>query len=698
LAKLWLAGVGLNWERYYEGQRRQRVSLPTYPFERQRFWIEGNKNLPEAQKAIQSLDELEKRSNVGDWFYTPIWKQAPLSPLAAQETSGPGNWLAFVNGDSGLSESLISRLSRTQEFVATVTIGEEFAKLGATSYSVNPNEKRDYDLLFEDLKAAGTFPDFIIHLWNVPAPAMLDSSLQTGFNSILLLTQALEERRTEAVHLTVAATNLYDVLGEEEVAPERATLVGPCAAIPLEYPNIQCRCIDIGSVCAGNEKEQALIEILLTEARQESSSFEIVYRGGHRWERTFEQVKLIKPSGASQRLRARGVYLITGGLGGIGLAVAEYLANAVAARIVLLGRSEMPGRDEWDHILASEDANEDLKRKLLGIRSLEAAGSEVLVVSADVSDLQQMRNAMQLIMDRFGELNGVFHAAGVPAAGLMQLKTRATSERVLSPKVHGTLVLDEVTRDLPLDFMVLFSSMTSVTGGGPGQLDYCAANAFLDSFANTRSRNGRFIVSIDWGEWQWDAWQEGLMGFDPLVQAYFKENRKRFGIEFSEGMDALNRVLSNRLSQVVVSTQDFNVLVRLSKGFTAARILEEMGKAYQSQPAHPRSLLGTPYVAPQTEMEREIASVWQTVLRIDQVGINDNFFELGGNSLLGLNLISRMQTALGVVVPAYALYQASTVGEIAKFLQPNGNDPELEKRQKRGQQRRLKQQRRRARS
>jgi acyl carrier protein len=330
------------------------------------------------------------------------------------------------------------------------------------------------------------------------------------------------------------------------------------------------------------------------------------------------------------------------------------------------------------------------------VQALEELGAEVLVLSADVGDMDQMREAVRRSEERFGPLDGVIHAAGVPGAGLIQLKTEEVAASVLRPKVQGTLVLDEIFKDRSLDFLLLFSSMTSIVGGGPGQLDYCAANAFLDAYAQKTSSRRRPVFAINWGEWQWDAWQEGLLGFDAKIAAVFKETRRRFGVSFEEGLDAIRRVLATRLPQVVVSTRDFKWLIELSKEFTVSGILSEADRKGAPGQAYPRPALGTSYVAPSTEVEHTIAAIWQELLRIEQVGINDNFFELGGNSLLGITLVGQMKKKLKVEMPMYALYEAPSVSAMAQFINKDKKeDQSLDERRDRGEMRRKRQQQRR---
>jgi hypothetical protein len=337
------------------------------------------------------------------------------------------------------------------------------------------------------------------------------------------------------------------------------------------------------------------------------------------------------------------------------------------------------------------------------VKQLEALGAQVLALAADVADDGQMQAAMGQIVDRFGTLHGVVHAAGVPGMGLIQLKTTDAAARVLAPKVMGTLVLERVLqkRGIEPDFVVLFSSETVFTGGGIGQVDYCAANAFLDGYARRHAGNDRLVTSINWGEWQWNAWQEGLEGFSAEVQEYFRTNRQKYGIAFEEGMEAFARILSHRLPRVAVSTRDFRPVVEGSGRQSAmALILAAAEQSREERPKYARPALGVSYAAPRNDLERKIAAVWGDLLGIDQVGINDNFFDLGGNSLVGLNLTARLRKELDVEdVPAHVLYEAPTVSALARFMsQDQQQDAEMvADRQSRGERYRASLQRRRQR-
>jgi NAD(P)-dependent dehydrogenase (short-subunit alcohol dehydrogenase family) len=503
--------------------------------------------------------------------------------------------------------------------------------------------------------------------------------------------------------LSVITSHVQSVTGQEVICPEKATVAGPCRVIPQEFPDVACRNIDVMVPCLDDWQGKEMVRNLLGELTAKIDDGVVALRDRRRWVQAVTPLRLPPLEGENPALlRQDGVYLVTGGLGGIGLAIAEYLARAAQAKLVLIGRSKLPPREQWDQVI-SEEEESNVARKIRGVKQLEALGAEVLALAADVADEERMSAVVEQAVAQFGALHGVFHAAGVPGMGLIQLKTVDAAASVLAPKVMGTLVLERVLREREIepDFIVLFSSETAFTGGGIGQVDYCAANAFLDGYARHHVGDGRLVTSINWGEWQWNAWEEGLEGFSAEVQEYFRTNRQKYGIAFEEGMEALARILSHRLPWVAVSTRDFCPIVEESgKQSAMALILAAAEQSRVERPKYSRPALGVSYAAPRNDLEREIAAVWGDLLGIDQVGINDNFFDLGGNSLVGLNLTARLRKELDVQdVPAHVLYEAPTVSALARFVgQDQQQDAEMvAEKQARGERYRASLQRRRQR-
>src|SRR5208282_1596400 len=258
----------------------------------------------------------------------------------------------------------------------------------------------------------------------------------------------------------------HSVTGEETLNPEKATALGACKIIPIEYPNLSCRSIDILLPEPGTNGEQRLLKQLLGEFSTEPSDSIVAYRAGYRWVQTFERIHLEPPKGAASRLKANGVYLITGGLGGIGLALAEFLATSVQAKLILVGRSELPPKDQWADWLATHDDQDEISCRIKKVQSIESAGAEIMVVAADVANYDRMREVIALARSRFGHINGVIHSAGsADYAGVIQRRTKEATEEILAAKVKGTLVLNELLANSGLDFLVLCSTCGNVVPG-----------------------------------------------------------------------------------------------------------------------------------------------------------------------------------------------------------------------------------------
>jgi len=500
LGRLWLSGVHADWSKFYAYEKRCRIPLPAYPFERERYWID-----PPKQSAKTALQSSDRKPDIADWFYVPSWKRSPL-PVSSLKLQTSGSWLIFLD-ECGLGDQLEKRLNQESQNITTVKSASGFSKLGDSAFAINVGESEDYDALFDELRNSDRLPKTIVHLWNVTEKwpdKPLSQYLELGFYSLLFLTQAIAKADySKDIQLAVVSNHIHEVNGREPLCPEKAVSLGPVRVIPQEYLNISCRNIDIVFPDPESSLDK-LTDQLLAEITSEFSETVIAFRGNYRWIQQFEPVRLEnKKSGFPDRLREKRIWLITGGLGGMGLVLAAYLAENTQAKLILTGRSAFPGREAWESWLTTHSPDDAVSQKIQKVRELESSGAEVFPVCADVSDKQQMRAVFAQAEERFGRINGVIHAAGVPGGGMIQMKTRETAEDVFSPKVKGTRVLAAILKDVQPDFFILCSSLTSVTGG-IGQIDYCAANAFLDAFAHSQaSEKSGFTVSLNW-----DAWQE----------------------------------------------------------------------------------------------------------------------------------------------------------------------------------------------
>ncbi|RMD90311.1 MAG: SDR family NAD(P)-dependent oxidoreductase [Calditrichaeota bacterium] len=675
LGRLWMAGVEVDWNKFYENEKRRRIPLPTYPFERQRYWVERQVDV-DSQTPSKSII-LTKKPDISDWFYVPVWKQSILSEKSSdKEVQDNSCWLVFVD-QSEFGKRLIKQLKDDNQNVVTVTAGSEFSRSKNHTFILDPTNREDYENLLKDLAVQGLVPDKILHLWGVTSMnnkpdkfKLLNETQNLGFYSLLYLAQAFgNQNMTDPVNLLVITNGMQNVLGEGVYFPEKATILGPCRVIPKEYSNVSCRSVDIQISELDSPGTDWLIKQIIQEASVNSTDEIVAYRNQFRWVQTWQTVHLNKKEDIPQRLRNNGVYLITGGLGGIGLSLAEYLAETVSAKLVLTARSSLPAKKEWEDWLNTHDDTDRTSERIRKIKKLEELGAEVMIVQADITNYEQMKKAVEQVQERYGTIHGVIHAAGIAGGGAIQLKSSQTASEVLAPKVIGTSVLTSLLDMNKLDFFMLCSSITSILGDF-GQSDYCAANAFLDAFAQYNGfKNQPFIFAINW-----DAWGDVGMAVNTEVPKDILEQRLaslKEGILSSEGVEAFARVLDSNHHQVVVSTRDWLKRIEMTKAVLESRDGKSTYKTAATRfvkSAHSRPKLETEYVAPENEIEVSLAEIWQELFGIDKVGVHDNFFELGGHSLLATGVITRIRDTFQVEINLQSFFDKPTIAELSEII------------------------------
>jgi acyl transferase domain-containing protein/acyl carrier protein len=521
IAQLWLNGEAIDVPGFYAGQKRTRLSLPTYPFERKKYWLEAQTPAVPGPGLTDRSTVLEKQAKISHWFYAPSWKRS-LPPTPAKHHHF--NWLFFMD-EIGIGEQIIQRLNRLnahydegkRSAVVTVRPGENFTQTAENSYRVNPLEPGDYQALIAQLKEQDKLPHRVVHLWNfMPHPRPGTPGHQDedyddrGFYSLINLARALGKEEIEKdTKIIVVTNNMQEVSGRDLLNPRQATVLGAAAVIPKEYSNLDCCCIDVMLPPGGAVVEELLIDWLQAECTTDIPHNEngemIAYRSGYRWIQTYDPLPLpplADPPKTIPRLKQKGVYLITGGTGGIGLQLAQCLAKTVKARLILTSRTPLPRKEEWSQWLNTHLPGDNTSEIIRKIQEIESTGAEVMHFSADVADETQMKEVVTRAGEKWPPLNGVIHAAGIAGGGLIQLKTPRQASSVMLPKVKGTLVLDKLLENHPLDFLILCSSINSIIPF-MGQVDYYAANAFLDAFAYYKnSRDGIYTVSINWDTWK----------------------------------------------------------------------------------------------------------------------------------------------------------------------------------------------------
>jgi acyl transferase domain-containing protein len=649
VARAWECGVSIQWPRLDSETIARRVPLPTYPFERQRCWIDAAPSATEktavpetsalSTSPVSAGDVLVKREDISTWFYAPSWKSTPPATIALPAQDKPaGCWLVMAGNDS-LSTALISALRAQGAKVVCLRPADSFAWHDAY-VNLNLSSPAELEMLWERIDASDLQPEGLLCLPGIQNPA------NAAYEAVLQILQTAGSRRRFLRRFEFITTSAESVSGEPIADPGSGELHGLARALPAELDGSECRCIDVE---LSENDSQPLIQQLLDELSTRGAGLTVAYRRSVRWQKGWTPAPL-RPSSQSP-FRTGGVYLITGGVGGIGYALAKHLLHNYGARVALVGRTALPHRDEWESWIAGRGETNPTSRRIRRLQDLERAGGEVLFEAADVADRDAMQGVIEKIQLRFGPLNGVIHAAGVPGGSRILLQTVDEAREILKPKVDGSRVLAELLQGSKIDFLLFCSSISAIVPAA-SQSAYAAANASQNSFAqHCRGVLGLPAIAVGL-----DAWREVGMLADTAVpegmESYF-DQRMQSAMTTPEGLDVIHRVLAQwPAAQILTSTCDFDrVSAAASAGASAStQLLDDADPGAES---------------------RELAvilDIWKDLLGADSISPSDNFFSLGGHSLMGTMMIARIRDRLGVTLSLRDVFEAQTPSGMADLI------------------------------
>jgi acyl transferase domain-containing protein len=686
VGRLWAAGVAVDWRRFHGGARRLRVPLPTYPFERQRYWIDPPV-APSAPTPPAPRPAASSAEDIADWFWTPVWNQAPLPPRFAMPEDGAERWLVFAD-QGGLGTRIAERLRKEGRAVATVTPRSGFADSGGGSYTIDPARRQDYDTLLARLREAGGVPARVLHVWGVTAgePAV-EEALAAGLLSLVLLAQAVEGAGGPArVHAAVVANGLHEVLDGDPVHPVKAAVLGAVKVIGQESARLACVSVDIAPPPPGSRAEEALIDGLLAELSVAPVEQVVAWRGRRRWVRGFEPLRLPAAAAGASRLVPGAAWLIAGAAHGPGMAIAEALVRSLDARVALVLPPQMPPRERWEtwEGLPGVPPGQDVIGAAIGrLLALERSTGldRVLILRAEPGDPFNLRDALARAAEAFGPIRGVFYAEGAHTGGLVQLRTPESLRAGLAPVARGAqaLLAAAAAGEAPRPELIVLCSSTQAVTGGLGQLDLAAAGALLEGFAaqaaaraaaesSAAGEERPLVIAVHWDPYQWDGWlvagaAGAVAGLEPQE---VRRNIELHGIPAARSAEALRRLLAAVAPGVVVSARDLPGLIAETDAATTDVLLAQMASVRAERAG--RDGLSRPYAPPRDALEESLAALWQELFGIAPIGIEDGFLELGGHSLLAIQMATQLRARFAVDLPVTALFEAPTIAELARTV------------------------------
>jgi amino acid adenylation domain-containing protein len=648
VGRLWSEGIAIDWLKYYETEDRRRLPLPTYPFERQRYWVSTQlgSEIPPSRDPLALKDSPEK------WLYATNWKRTnPLPKPDFGSNSFAGSWLIFSEME-GIGAEIASRLRQSGQTVHEARRGKAFQHNGTGSATLNASSPEDYHRLLQSL--GDNFPQRIIYVWDFSRDS---ETAPAGFDSLIYLAQVIaSSEKAASVRMVLVTSGLHRVMDEDLDSDHEAAKLGIVHVLPKEAPAIKCQNIDLDAQQLDGGR---LAEHVLAEIANDTPDTIVAYRRGHRWLPIAEQTSA--RSGGYQ-FTGGGTYVITHALQEIGFAIAEHLVRGFECKVVMLARSFFPRPEEWEQWVREQGDDDPISRTIARLRGMRES---LTVLSADVSDSERLKRVKAQIEHELGAVQGVFHLDKPAKTGLILGKATPPSGS-LRNDLAELAALDQMFGN---ELLVIFSSNLAESGG-IGQVDQAARNAVIAHFAERRAATGRPTVALELGTRAWTETAKENPDSGSFLSQQLEEKRQRFGMTAQECVAALQRALSLSVPDVIVSTRDFNALMEQQHLFTTDFFQQQIGDSAASKgngngASHGRPDVSTSYTAPRNEVERLLVDLWQSTFRIQEIGVADNFFELGGHSLLAVQLLKNMNQTFSSKITLKDLFDGPTIEQLA---------------------------------
>jgi NAD(P)-dependent dehydrogenase (short-subunit alcohol dehydrogenase family)/acyl carrier protein len=679
--------------------------------------LDGDAPLHIADNPHDSVDSNDPR-DPDNWLYELQWQLkdrveeptvAPngidpeIYPKIKPETS-PGSWLIFAD-NGGVGAALAARMKAVGESSVLVTRGASYNRIDHNHFRLDPALSEDYRQLFEATLVTPPGCRGIIHLWSLDtdftetsAADSLRTAQSLGCGSVLPLVQELALARCPDPPRLWLVTQGAQAVGEAPLPLNvaQAPLWGLGRVIAQEHPTLWGGLIDLdphAALAPSNQRPEVAADQLWRQISAPGGEDQLAYRQGRRYVARLTRQRPVAATASPRKFRPNGSYLIAGGLGDLGLAVARWMVERGARRLVLLGRSKLPPRSTWsavaaEHALTAEPSVVCTRAaaQIAAIRELEALGASVHLGSVDVANEAELR----VFLDEFRAegwppIRGVVHAAGVLRDGLLADLDAAAMDSVMRPKVMGGWLLHQLLHDAPLDFFVLFSSAGSLLGQA-GQGNYAAANAFLDALAHHRRAQGQPALTINWGAWA-DLGFADTPGGKHLAARLALAGIK--SIRPKQALAVMERQLRADSTQVVVVPLDWRQYRKFYPAGTESPLLFELAQneANQLAPDEAHLALSTGDRVDQKVLDQEallavqpaerhlllLSYLTEQVARVlglssVKLDVHQPLSNLGLDSLMAVELKNRIAVDLGLIVPMVKFLQGPSVEQAATIL------------------------------
>ncbi|TCP67305.1 hybrid non-ribosomal peptide synthetase/type I polyketide synthase [Baia soyae] len=647
LSHLYQTGYNLSFEAIQQGRT---VSLPTYPFQRKSYWFEQKKQKGGSslfnQDHTESIKVNEELMHHLEWTVSEL--PSNLSPRGLK-----GAVLIITDLDSGTNHSaLVEKFTDHGHRVIQLQYGRQYRSVAVDQMEINPREEEHFTRVMKELQESGVSIGAVMDLSHLQSISLAngslwdDEQLDASIHSTLNLVQSIATLASNHPVYTFFITQQAFVVGSNDhyVNPLHSSTLALSRTMNREYDQIQSYCIDVNE-----SSSDTMAQMIYEEVSKNNVIREVAYRGGKRYTKTLKRLP-IESMPKREMFRESGVYLVTGGTGGIAQEICQSITKRHSVTMILVGRT------------SEQDLSSQQTEAMDAIRGL---GSEVVYYQADVASLVEMNKVLDDVTARFGKVDGVIHTAGVLGKPVsLQDSKMEDYTAVMEAKVKGTLVLDQLLKEHYVDFFLVFSSVDAVLSEKM-IAPYACANAFLDSYTSLQRQMGKRFISIQWGGWQ-------NTGMGDVQRA--KENHssvdkiKRLsplilGFGRNDGVAAFHAVLGANVSPAFVSglnQEDIEEIRGLSFFEIDSQLIETKPETSQAQASWTLD-----------QIVEAVTKTWREILEFEEdeeLDPDESYFSLGGDSIQGIDIMVELSNLFSLKMDADTIFRFDSVQALSQHI------------------------------
>ena len=638
-AKNYVKNDCMNWDGYYGEGIGKRISLPVYPFKKTRCWI--------------SIPKKKYNEKINKMVYKPIWISKENEFRNPKLVNDGKKYLVFSNGETIISE-FIERLIKDGLDVVEVQIGSKYMESGKNTYVIR-NDISDFRKLLESMDSRSI--GHVVYGIYAKDESIGNEAVIGLFN----LGKSIQEYVSHTVKFTLITQSAYRVDNNEtSICPMNAALIGMLKTMKWEIPNLRCHCIDL------DDKSDA--DNIIIEIQGKIDDFIVSYRREKRYVERIDQVDLDKIDSSGVEFKTDKAYVILGGTGRIGRKIAAYFSQKNKIKLVLVHRSFVPQRNDWEQII-KDNQDVDLVSKLNELIDIEKHCESLELIRCDITNENEVNQMLSKIREKYSGIRGIIQCAVDDTPLTIKDLSEEELKRALKAKIDSTSMISRITERDGLDFFLTFSSVMTLVGG-VGTASYMASNSYLEAFSQLRTLKGYSSQVISWPEWLNIGLSEKLMNSEDT--SIFRK------IEKDTGLQMIELLLGKKLDRAVVGeiqkeSKIYDVIEYLPFKYSD-RIInelknknEEINSDIESDDSSIEVKLTGRKTGLYSDEEKLIGHSICKVMGYESLDIHSNFFELGGDSISAVKISVDLEDK-NIIISAPDILKYQTLEKMAEFV------------------------------